>query len=200
LEPQVNFGNKTQGTPEVRERFLKAVRVRGQSWSEEHRKKHSERMLGPSNAMRGTKHTPESIRAISEAKQKQYREGTVRVSRNKLSKAERSIARVLRMQGVQLTTQYHIPGVPYWYDFFFPDLGLIVEYQGNYWHANPKHYPPGTLLLIQGVGKVRVESIWERDLKKKEAATTAGYQVFYLWEDDYNLNGMSSLFELLQKQ
>jgi G:T-mismatch repair DNA endonuclease (very short patch repair protein) len=192
-----NFQNKAQGTPEARDNFLKSVKLRGQAWTEEHRKQHSVRMLGSSNAMRGKSHTPESIRAISEAKQKQYQEGTVKITRNKLSKDERSIARVLRMNGVQFKTQFHIQGIPYLYDFFFPDLGLIIEYQGNYWHANPAHYPPGTLLPIQSKGKVRVEDIWERDAKKREAAILAGYKVAYVWEADYKVRGLSTIYELL---
>lgn len=197
-ENNVNFQNKAQGTPEVRERFLKAVKLRGQPWTEEHRRQHSVRMLGDSNAMRGKKHTPESIKAISEAKQKQYQEGTVKITRNKLSKAERNIAQVLRMNGVQFKTQFHIQGVPYLYDFFFPDLGLLIEYQGNYWHANPAHYPPGTLLPIQNKGLVRVEDIWERDLRKKEAAVRSGYNIAYVWESDYKAHGLSTIYELLR--
>ena len=196
----VNFQNKIQGTPEVHERFLRAVKLRGQPWTAEHRRQHSERMLGTSNAMRGTKHTPESIKAMSEAKLKQYREGTVRITRNKLSKAERNIAKVLRMNGVQFKTQFHIPGVPYLYDFFFPDLMLIIEYQGNYWHANPEQYPPGTLLPIQTKGLVRVEDIWDRDLKKRMAAIRAGYKLTYVWESDYNLRGMAIVYEILKTE
>lgn len=199
-ENNVNFQNKARSTPTAQEHFLKAVKLRGQPWTDEHRKQHSERMLGDSNAMRGKRHSLETKVAISNTKIKQYKEGTVKFNRNKLSKDERSIARVLRMNGVHLKTQFHIPGVPYWYDFLFPDLNMIVEYQGNYWHANPKKYQPGTLLPIQSKGLVRVEDIWERDLKKKEAAVQAGYRVAYVWEEDYKLRGMSTIYEILQSQ
>lgn len=68
-ENNVNFGNKAQNRPEVKARFLAAVKKRGQPWTEAHRKQHSLTMLGAANAMRGKKHTNKTKEAISAIKQ-----------------------------------------------------------------------------------------------------------------------------------
>jgi len=98
----------------------------------------------------------------------------VNIRRFKLSKAEKEI-----------TEQ-----VPYLYDMFLPVLNLIIEYQGNYWHANPRRYPPGTILNIQNKGPTPVEDIWNRDRDKKEQAERNGYRVVCIWEDEFLDDGL----------
>ena len=73
---------------------------------------------------------------------------------------------------------------------FLPVLNLIIEYQGNYWHANPRRYPPGTILNIQNKGPTPVEDIWNRDRDKKEQAERNGYRVVCIWEDEFLDDGL----------
>ena len=49
----------------------------------------------------------------------------------------------------------------------------IIEFNGDYWHANPKIYNQDTLLRGQ-----RVIDIWERDKLKLDTAKEFG---FLLW-------------------
>jgi G:T-mismatch repair DNA endonuclease (very short patch repair protein) len=196
-----NYQNKAQGIPEVRERMLVGIRQRGQAWTEKHRSEHRLRMLGPSNAMRGRHHSEETKRIISESKRRQYAQGVVRVRKYKISKAEREIHTTLQCLGVRVLTQFHIPQVPYLYDFYLPDCKLLIEFQGDYWHANPSKYPPGTTLRILGRngGDVPVERIWARDAEKKRAALESGYKIQYIWESDYRARGLEILKELLNE-
>lgn len=190
-ERNSNYGNRAQN--KNREKFLAAVRLRGLGWSEEDRQRHSETMKGPSNKMRGTRHTPEARARMSAAKQEQYRQGTVRIKRYKISQAERLIAAHLTGMGVEFRPQFHIKGEPYLYDFYFPAAKTIVEYQGDYWHANPKKYPSGTTLPIQNAGPVLVDTIWERDRLKREAAERHGFKVVYIWEQEFKKQGIGCL-------
>ena len=192
-ENNPNFGNKAQGTPEARERFLAASKARGQAWTAEDRQRHSDTMRGPSNKMRGRHHTAESIAKIAAAKTQQYCEGTVKTRRYKLSAAERAIAEHLTAKGVLFETQYHIKGVPYLYDFYFPSTNTLLEYQGDYWHANPTKYPRGTTLSIQNMGRVLVDDIWARDDAKRKAAEELGFRVVYVWEAEYKALGFEAL-------
>ncbi len=192
-----NFGNKAAGTPEARRRFADGVRARGQSWTVEHRKQHSELMSGPSNAMRGTTHTPESIAKISLAKRQQYRDGTVRFSSDKISKPERALASFLLDRGYSFKQQFHIPGEPYWYDFKFHEANLILEFQGDYWHANPEKHKSGALLRIQSAGPILVDAIWARDAAKRVAAEKHGLKVVYFWEADFNRHGVESVLGII---
>lgn len=143
--------------------------------------------------MRGQAHTKEVRERLSTVKRSQYAAGTVQFRRYKLSQAEREIGRYLRDNGHKVLAQYHIPGVPYLYDFFLPEHNLLIEYQGDYWHANPSKYPPGTILPIQGKGPVPVEEIWARDADKKAQAEDRGFRVLWVWESDFKAKGLQGI-------
>lgn len=189
-ENNPNYQGKAQAQPGVMERMREACKERGQAWTEEHRKQHSELMLGPTNKMRGKKHSEEAKQMISATKTEQYKQGLIEIKPYQSSKAELEILAALKAQGVNVIHQYQIPGIAFFYDFYLPDQNLIIEYNGDYWHANPKKYLPGTTLSIQGKGSIPVESIWERDAFKRRLAEEAGYQVDCIWESDYETLGI----------
>lgn len=192
-EQNPNYGNKTLAQPEVRARYDEGLQQRSHGWTPETCQQHREQMLGPSNAMRGKQHTEATRTAISEVKKRQYAEGTIRFRRYKISAPERVFHQFLQDQGIPFHPQHHIPGVPYLYDIFIPHLNLLIEYQGDYWHANPAKYPSGTMLTIQNVGPVLVDNIWARDAAKKKAAEDRGFQVVWIWETDYKKAGLQVL-------
>lgn len=68
---------------------------------------------------------------------------------------------------------------PYYYDFSYKNK--IIEYNGDYWHANPKIYN-GDYAFKNGVCAT---DIWDRDKKKVEFAKQLGYEVFVVWDNDY---------------
>lgn len=70
----------------------------------------------------------------------------------------------------------------YNYDFILRDKKIILEIQGDYWHANPKIYNPNDIMC----GGRLAKEIWKRDLKKKILAESRGYKVLYLWETEIN--------------
>ena len=59
----------------------------------------------------------------------------------------------------------------------------IVEFNGDYWHANPKIYNEND--LIRGVS---AKDIWEKDEKKLAVARNAGFDILVVWENDYRQN------------
>lgn len=193
-----NYGNKAQKQPEARARLLIGAKKRGQAWTAEERAKHSQRMLGSCNAMRGQHHTEDTRATLSEIKKRQYANGEVHFRRYKISAPEREFHQFLQGQGVPFTPQYHIQGVPFLYDIFIPHLNLLIEYQGDYWHANPRKYPSGTMLSIQNVGPVLVDTLWARDATKRKAAEDKGFRVVWIWEMDYKKLGIQVLAQVLQ--
>ncbi|MFS0822779.1 DUF559 domain-containing protein [Bacillus sp. 1P02SD] len=65
------------------------------------------------------------------------------------------------------------------YDFLLPNLNLIIECDGDYWHANPKYYP--------------IPLDWQKeriiiDQEKDQIAMKNGYCIIRFWEDDINNN------------
>jgi hypothetical protein len=62
----------------------------------------------------------------------------------------------------------------------------IIEFNGDYWHANPKKYHSNETITLKG-GRTAKE-IWEADAKKIALAEANGYQVKVVWESDYKKN------------
>ena len=192
-EGNPNYGNQILSDPEVRERHLQASRERGQAWSDGDRKRHSECMLGSSNKMRGARHTIETRQAISQTKRKQYENGDLKLNNSKISRAEREIAEWFAKSSIAFVAQHHIDGLTYFFDFFLPEHNLLLEYQGDYWHANPAKHPSGSRIKIRRNGETVVDEIWARDAQKKAAAEALGYRVVYVWESDYKRQGIEAV-------
>ena len=62
---------------------------------------------------------------------------------------------------------------------------LLIEVNGDYWHANPILYKAKDLLSFHG-NIFMAEDIWKLDKEKEELANKNGYNVLYLWETDIN--------------
>lgn len=67
------------------------------------------------------------------------------------------------------------------YDFLLTGTNILIEVQGDYWHANPKTYIEND--LIPGMD-VLAKDIWQKDIEKKTIAERYGYVVIEIWEDD----------------
>lgn len=193
----VNYGGAYSNIPEVRAKMLKGVKERGQAWTDEHKKAHSLRMLGNVNAMRGKKHTAETKLKVSEVKKQQHKEGSIKISFNSISKAEKCIVEFLKSKNIIFKQQYHIKWHPYWFDFYIPELNTILEYQGDYWHANPTKYPSGFMLNIMIKGLVKVDDIWAVDAAKKKAVIDSGFVFKQIWEADYKKEGNGLVMKVL---
>jgi very-short-patch-repair endonuclease len=86
----------------------------------------------------------------------------------KPSGIELQYAKWLDDQGIVWQGQVVIEG--YIVDFYLPELNLIVEVNGCYWHACPECGQEG-----------RVEQR-AKDAKKEHDLTNAGYQLQWVWE------------------
>ena len=60
---------------------------------------------------------------------------------------------------------------------------LILEINGDHWHANPRKYNAND--IIGGTGKKTAKQIWERDSEKIEVLQGMGYDVIIIWESDF---------------
>jgi len=192
-----NYQNKAQS--KAKEKFLQACKIRGQVWTAEHKKQHSKTMSGPANKMRGKKHTLVTIKQISNTKIEQYKNGLVKFKQYRISKAEKEIADFLKENKIEFVPQYQIQGISYIYDFYIPKLNLIIEYQGDYWHANPMKYNSGSLIKIKNVGETLVDDIWKKDKKKFDLAVEKGYVVNYIWESDYKKSNLELVKQLIKE-
>jgi hypothetical protein len=68
----------------------------------------------------------------------------------------------------------------------------IIEFFGNYWHANPTKYNKNSIIIKYGKKKIFAHEIWKEDgkriknLKKK-------YKILIIWEEDY-VNNKENVF------
>jgi len=71
---------------------------------------------------------------------------------------------------------------PLFYDACCTEKKKILEYNGDYWHANPLRYVDS--FIIKQTGKSAKE-IRERDLIKIKNAENRGFDVLVIWESEY---------------
>lgn len=106
-------------------------------------------------------------------------------SLNVPNKLESKVAQWLSELGIPYEFSFWIAGKQY--DFRVGSL--LIEVQGDFWHANPKRYAGHDILTFPGRKKVAALSIWEKDRQKKDLAASRGFEILYLWEDE--ITGMS---------
>lgn len=90
---------------------------------------------------------------------------------------EIKIREVLESIGINFRVQEKIA---FWaVDFYLPEQKLVIEANGDYWHANPELYKPNELNEKQ---QERIRN----DHFKIHGLQYRGYQVLVLWENDIN--------------
>lgn len=95
------------------------------------------------------------------------------------------MAKILGSQKIQYLPHFYVKYKKTWRIFDFLVEGrLIIEMQGNYYHANPRRYSANDLIVIYKK-KRRAEDIWEYDEDKKQLALDLGYMYTAIWEDNF---------------
>lgn len=61
----------------------------------------------------------------------------------------------------------------------------IIEFNGDFWHMNPKFYKEDD---INKSTKISAKDKWESDRLKIETAKKYGYEVLVIWENEYRTN------------
>lgn len=94
----------------------------------------------------------------------------------KVTKPEQIVAHILSSLGIEYETQYAIGY--YTVDFFVPGANLVIQADGDFWHANPKNYPtPETLSEVQ-TKQQRKDKACNTFLRNK------GFKLLRIWEND----------------
>ena len=76
--------------------------------------------------------------------------------------------------------------------FDFKYKNKIIEYNGDYWHANPSLYKEDEIIH----GKL-VKDIWEEDNKKLKLLREYKYEILVIWDMDYKNNSGKVLLDCL---
>ena len=81
--------------------------------------------------------------------------------------------------GIEYITQYYIKDLHHYCDVYVPDKKTIIEFQGDYWHGNPKKYLKEELSDFQ-LKKVEKDEILRKYCKDNNIT------LIEIWESDYN--------------
>ena len=81
------------------------------------------------------------------------------------------------------------------YDYTNLTKMKIIEFNGNFWHANPLEYYDENEILYEGKS---VKNIWERDRIKLELAKTKGFDVMIVWEYEWDNNSTEIFSNILK--
>lgn len=101
------------------------------------------------------------------------------------SKLEKRVLNILEELNLSFVRQFRFKGYNHPYDFKFNDSNVILEVNGNYWHANPNFYNAEDIVHLPK-NKIEAQKIWERDKKYIDYAINKGYFVIVIWEDKIN--------------
>lgn len=113
------------------------------------------------------------------------------------SSLETRIAKILDMMQISYERQKWIKNKSY--DFRINKTNVIIEVQGDFWHANPNIYNDEDVLNFPG-GIRKASDLWDIDKKKKRIAEDYGYQMIYFWESELNELDDSQLLILMESR
>lgn len=83
-------------------------------------------------------------------------------------------------------------------DIVIEDSKIVIEVNGDLWHANPIKYKNSDIINLWK-GPKKAEDIWKKDKEKRELIESHGYKVIYCWEYDIRFNKANLFKELLDE-
>lgn len=94
----------------------------------------------------------------------------------------------------------HFEHTTYLYDFTIPSLKYCIEFNGDYWHANPAIYNWSDIIRYPQGKMVEAQQIWTNDAEKILALKKyRGYDVDIIWESEYLKNPKSCVEDAYEK-
>jgi hypothetical protein len=85
----------------------------------------------------------------------------------------------------------------YLYDFVVPELNLCIEFNGDYWHCNPKKYESSYYHKQTGL---LAEDIWKNDQVKRECILRErGFNTIIVWESDNKTTALKMILEKINE-
>jgi G:T-mismatch repair DNA endonuclease (very short patch repair protein) len=99
------------------------------------------------------------------------------------SKPEFEIIEYLESINIKCEPSYNVESKIF--DIYIPKYNLLIEYNGDYWHCNPKKYEAD---YYNKKKNKTAKEIWEYDKNKLYLAKKYGYNCIVIWETDYKKN------------
>ena len=145
-----------------------------------------ELQVGEGNPFYGKKHSKESLIKMNDTLTKTPRKFS------SSSKPEKEIEKILNKLNIDVKRTYKVN--EYICDIYVPKLNLIIEYNGDYWHCNPKRFNKD--YLHPHKKKTSLE-IWDEDKIRIDNIKKYGYNLEVVWESDYK--GQTTIQNIIKK-
>lgn len=128
--------------------------------------------------------------SLSEEEKIEYNQRKVSaLVRSGPTKPEITVAQALLELNIPFTWQFFVNQRSY--DFRIATTNLLIEVNGDYWHANPKMYAPADIIKYPDK-TITAQERWNQENEKTANAQKYGYTVLKIWESDINqhVNGL----------
>ena len=186
---KIGEGNKGKTvSEESREKMSKAKSgennpLYNKSRPEEVKRKISEGNKGKHKGKTHSKEVREKMRKSTLEYMKENNDSFSKISQECFWKIYKELPKDLQEQTyfAELNHEHFMCG-KYMVDFYIKPLNLIIEFFGDYWHANPKEYKKDDVIHVN-----KASQIWKED-KQRIKNLEKHYKVFIIWESDYNKN------------
>ena len=129
-----------------------------------------------------TKYLRKRLGATRNKKQRSKLRAAIRLANQPTynTKPERETMKILESLKVSFIQQFPLSG--FYYDFMLPEHRILIEVNGDYFHANPLRYTK----TVRNKSSMQKRN-YRRDRKKLAVAVNNGYRIIYIWERDLKL-------------
>lgn len=115
----------------------------------------------------------------------------------RISNLENYVLNILREIGIDYETQFKFTKYYHQYDAKLSNTKILLEINGDFWHANPNIYSESDILNFSQTNHPKAKDIWEKDKKNIEYAEKKGYKVIVIWESEIKKKNEIELMEFL---
>lgn len=130
------------------------------------------------------------------------KEHGTKYTRSKISSLNIQLENILKKHNILYETEFRIKYFNEkhykcykFYDFHILNSNLLIEVNGDYWHANPEKYKETDIFQFPKM-KLTAKDIWQMDEYKNNIAKVNNFNVLYIWENDLKYE---SEFTIIQK-
>ena len=187
------FGGKSH-SPETKKKMIESIQA-------SHKGKTYEEIYGPKKAAQLRKIRSECTKQLLKTTPGMGfpKDGTMKIKRSKQvfpmkdTKIEQKIEGFLKLIGIEYHKHFYMNMIrdAYQCDFLIPQLKIVIECDGDYWHGNPKKFTGAKLKEFQIQQR-------EEDQRRTEQLNNHGYKVIRLWESDIKNLLLEEFKELIQ--
>ena len=110
------------------------------------------------------------------------------------SKTQNEILSLLKKDYKDIKVNFNIEGKLF--DFYIPNKNILIEFNGDYWHCNPKLYKSDYINKKKGM---TAKELWDYDKQKTILGESKGFIVITIWEYDYKENGIDFILSEIKK-